>query len=155
MKDMLIKTTIYMHNEILRKINEIVQNNKKARGNLITLLLKRAMQDNKRLMKRHGSIKYQESDKPKQWKTIHVKFNEDDYEYFIDMRKLYKMSVSLILAYAVRNYFFEMANKLKRKLLSGNYFPNGYFFNRELVDGIVCWRLYWGFPNNPKEIFYE
>jgi hypothetical protein len=151
---MLIKTTVYMHNEILSKIIKITGNNKKLRSSIIISFLKRVMKDNKNMVKLFRSVKYQDSDKKENWKTIHVSFREDDYEYFIDMRKLYKMSVSLIVSYAVKKYFFEIMNKLIGKFLSDNNHPNNYLLADHIVDGIVCWRLYWGFPPDPKEIFH-
>ncbi len=152
---MLINTTVYMHNNILSRIMKITGNSKKLRGSTIITFLKRAMRDNKKLLRGFRSVKYQNSDSHDKWNTIHVTFREDDYEYFIDMRKLYKMSVSLILAYAVRKYFFEIMNKLKKKFQSDNNPPYNYLFVRDVIDGVVSWRLYWGFPSDPKEIFRQ
>ncbi len=150
---MIIKTTLYIHNNILRRIHKFVGKNKKLRSNLIISLLKRAMRDNKKMIKGFMSVKYQQKDSANEWNIIHIAFKEDDYEYFIDMRKLYKMSVSLILAYAVRKYLFQMMTKEMGRFMSDNYYPRNYLLSRYIIGGIICWKLHWGFPADQNEIF--
>ncbi len=59
------------------------------------------------------------------------------------MRKFFKMSVSFILAYAVMRYLDEV---LKRNKSADNYCYQNYIFMKEVVNGIICWQIYWGIP---------
>jgi hypothetical protein len=75
------------------------------------------------------------------WRTFHLTVREDDYEFLLDLRKLMKMSVSRILAYAVKRYL----RGLKKNITDNNRFFN-YTVLREIIDGVICWRFFWGFP---------
>ncbi len=91
-------------------------------------------------------VKYQdrESDKSK-WKTLHIRFPAGSYEYSIDLRKICKMSVSFLLAEAIRKYL----RKLIRILIGnhGDSYPcSNYVLSCEMVGDVVCWKLYWGIP---------
>src|SRR4030042_1185225 len=74
---------------------------------MIVILLKKAMADidNPNCMGR--LVQYQARRRPDEWKTTHVRWRGDDYEYFQDMRKLLKMSVSLLLARGVKKYLVK------------------------------------------------
>ncbi len=150
-----IRSTIYVHVDVLSRINDAAGRDREFRNRLIITLLKRVMQDHEKLAKNFRSVKYQDDDAPDRWKTLHVKFVGAENEYFHDMRKGFKMSVSLILAYAVKNYFVEVLNDLMHDNWMDNYPPKNYLIINEVVDDIVCWRIYWGFPSDQREIFRQ
>ncbi len=148
-----INTTIYIHRDILSRIKEAIGNNREFRNKLIIALLKRAMRDHDKLEKNFSSVKYQDDDTAGRWNTLHVRFGKGENEYFQDMRRVFKMSVSLILAYAVKNYLNEVLKDLLQMDSPDNYPPKNYLILKDIIDGIVCWRLFWGFPTNVDEIF--
>ena len=144
---MLIETTMHVHNSIL----EILTYGEVMTGRpikvIIKLLMQRIMDDNHKLLKSCRRVKYQERDKEKNWHRVHIVLNEYEYEYYLDMRKFYKMSVSFILAYAVMKYLNELVNELlDRNKNTDNYLYSNYIFIKETVDGIICWKTYWGIP---------
>ena len=63
-------------------------------------------------------------------------------EYFQDLRKLLKMSVSLLLALAVKKFLDDPTVTID----TDNYLFKSYLIVKEIVDSITCWRLYWGYP---------
>ena len=63
--------------------------------------MQRVMSDNQKMLKSCSRVKYQERDVKENWHRLHIIMNEYEYEYYFDMRKFFKMSVSFILAYAV------------------------------------------------------
>ena len=77
----------------------------------------------------------------KHGKLFHLVVREDDYEYLLDLRKFLKMSVSLIIAYAVKKFL----GKNKNNITDNNRYKN-YVLVKEMVDNIICWRLFWGYP---------
>src|SRR4030042_3209714 len=135
-----INTTMYVHNEILSKIKDAVGNDREFRNKLIIDLLKRAMREHDKLEKNFRTVKYQNDDAADKWTTLHVKFGKGENEYFQDMRRVFKMSVSLILAYSVKNYLTEVLNDLLRLDLEDNYPPKNYLILKDVIDDVVCWR---------------
>jgi hypothetical protein len=95
-------------------------------------------------------VRYQKRGSRAAWHAFHLRLREDEYEYLLDLRKLLKMSVSLILAYAVKKYldkllvFFQKA-KPGKCLTDNNCFMN-YVIIKEEIQGVISWRLLWGFP---------
>ena len=87
-------------------------------------------------------VQYQQSRNTSEWHTFHFQVRVDEYEYFLDLRKLLKMSVSLILAYAVEKYL----DKLMRKFITDNYRYQNYIIIKEVLNDIICWKFIWGFP---------
>jgi hypothetical protein len=143
-----MNTTINMHYEILEEVSLAAQARGISRSKIIIILLKKAMSDMPNPGRLGTMVQYQKSGKRGDWHGFHIKMRPDEYEYFQDMRKLLKMSVSLILAHAVKRYL----NKILQKNITDNYLFKDYVIIREVIDNIICWRLLWGFPPNFKEI---
>jgi hypothetical protein len=144
---MLIETTMHVHIDIMKTLNNGADATGRGLTSIIKLLMQRVMEDNKKLLKSYSRVKYQERDEKENWNRIHIVLNEYEYEYYLDMRKFYKMSVSFILAFAVMRYLNEIVNELlDRNKNTDNYFYRNYIFIKETVDGIVCWQIYWGIP---------
>ena len=144
---MLIETTINTHKSVLKCLNDGAARTSRSRTFMIKLLMQRVMNDNQRMLKSYSRIKYQARDDKENWYLVHLVLNEYEYEYYLDMRKFFKMSVSFILAYAVTKYLNDIINELLDKNKNtDNYFYRNYIFIKETVDGIICWQIYWGIP---------
>jgi hypothetical protein len=144
---MLIETTLHVHKSILDKLYQGAVTTGRSTTSIIKLLIQRFMNDNRRMTKTNSRIQYQERDLKENWHCIHVVFNEYEYEYCLDLRKFCKLSVSYILAYAVRRYLDEVLEEL----LNGgtntdNYYYCNYVFIRKIVNNVICWQIYWGLP---------
>ena len=140
---MLIESTLYVNKSILETLNKSSAITGINKNKIIKLLMQRVMKDNQRLLKSYSRVKYQERDIKENWHRLHIVLNEYEYEYYLDMRKFFKMSVSFILAYAVMRYLDEV---LKKNKSSDNYCYQNYIFMKEVVNGIICWQTYWGIP---------
>ena len=96
-------------------------------------------------------IQYQERDDKKQWKPKHVWWKQSEYGYFQDIRKIYRMSISNILAYAVQNFLkdeiYWMMRTTPRKI-GDNYLFSGYAWTGEMADDVISWKFFWGVPQN-------
>jgi len=143
---MLIETTLHVHKNILHELDRVVSLLGESRNFIIKYLIQRIMYDNKRMIKTYARIKYQKRDLKENWRRVNVVFNEYEYEYCQDLRKLFKMSVSLILAYAVSRYLNEIINKEKS---TDNYWFCNYILVRKIIDNVICWQIYWGIPPQP------
>ncbi len=144
---MLIETTLHVHKNVMNKLDEGSIKTGMSRSSIIKFLIQRIMDNGQRMIKAYSRIKYQERDQKENWNQLHIVLNEYEYEYYLDMRNFYKMSVSLILAYAVMKYLNELVNELLNENKStDNYFYRNYIFMLETVDGILCWKKFWGIP---------
>ncbi len=88
-------------------------------------------------------VKYQKRRPREDWHNFHLQLNPDEYECMLDLRKILKMSVSLIVAYAVEKY---LDDNFKFNF-SDNYFVINYVIIKEIINNIICWKLFWGNPS--------
>lgn len=141
----MVATTLNIHVDVLSKINHAAAKFRKSRKAIIVFLLKQLMMDRRVLSRGFTAVRYQQDDDKECWHTFHIRFREDDNEYFVDLRKFSKCSVSCLLAIAVNQYIDELLlNEMKEV---DNYpFMSNYVLLQDLVDGIICWRIYWGYP---------
>ena len=135
-------TTLNIHADILIKIADTTVSTGTRRSELIVLLLHRIMDETGHSVRMGRLVQYQKRRPKHEWRRIHVSFEADEYEYFLDMRKLMKLSLSHILAIAVDKYLDEITRK---KCTDNNRYYNYIIINEE-IESITCWRLIWGNP---------
>jgi len=150
-KSMIIRTTITMAPRAKERISEAID----ATGRTLSVLVTACMQ---RLMKEHhlhvmldGRTRYRERGPvPKTWKRQHIGITSRDYEFFIDMRKVCKFSVSLLIDMAIEAHLSWVVRDItKNKGVNADNYPyQQYIIIGEIDGGAVCWRIYWGFPEN-------
>ncbi|GEM_PF-3445221 len=58
---------------------------------MIILIIKKVMNDIPNTTPIGKMVQYQKEREPEEWHTFHVRILMDDYEYFLDPRKLFKM----------------------------------------------------------------
>lgn len=143
-----METTLNVHAHILDKISLAASSSGISRSEMIILLIKKAMDDIPDPARIGRMVSYQKRSRPEDWRTFHVHLRMDDYEYFLDLRKLLKMSVSLILAYAVKKFL----NKWAKSNTTDNYQYKNYVVIKEFIGNIVCWKFIWGYPPNLAKI---
>jgi hypothetical protein len=144
-----METTLNIHIDVLRVITSQARARGVSRSEMMIFLLKKAM-DNVSNPGHFGSlVRYQERSRPEDWHAFHIRLRVDEYEYMLDLRKLLKMSVSLILANAVERYLQKSKQTIKayweKYKTDKNRYKN-YIIMRELVSDVVCWKFWWGFP---------
>ncbi|MBN2160926.1 MAG: hypothetical protein JW807_16165 [Spirochaetes bacterium] len=143
-----METTLNIDIAVLSEITAAAQARGISRSVMIINLIKEIMNEIPDLSRLGRMVQYQERKGKDNWHTFHLYLREDDYEYFLDLRKLFKMSVSLILAFAVKKF-------LKRQIEANNtdnYTFKNYIVIREHIDGVISWRFLWGWPRNLKKI---
>ncbi len=124
-----IESTLYVHKSILEKLERGVEISGRSRTFIIKQLMKRLMDDNQNMISPSSRIKYQERDVKANWRILHIVINEYEYEYYLDMRKFYKMSVSFLLAFAVIQYLnVVIQESLDNNINTDNYLYRNYIF---------------------------
>ncbi|MFC1669121.1 hypothetical protein ACFL20_01925 [Spirochaetota bacterium] len=147
----MIETTINIHREILDMVNCAAKKTGFSRTEIVIILFKRIMGSNTNRSPFNTSVKYQDKDNHDNWHKFHIQLKEDDYEYLLDLRKLLKRSVSFILAYAVRKYIKEFIDGK----LTDNYPFKNYIIAKEIVNDVICWKLFWGVPEDIEKILFS
>jgi hypothetical protein len=137
-----METTVTIHVNLFNRITQAAQKKKVSRSKLIITLLEMLMEKPSHPLRLGRLVQYQERKMPEEWHTFHISLMEDEYEYFQDLRKLLKMSVSLLIALAVKNFLNDPEDNIN----TDNYRFNSYLIVQEIVDSVICWRLYWGYP---------
>lgn len=137
-----METTLNIHINILEQITTAAKNLQISRSELIMLLCKKIMDDVSRPSRFGAPVQYQERSDKESWKSFHLVLREDDYEYLLDLRKLLKLSVSRILAFAVKKYL----RKIQKRNITDNKRYKNYVIIKEFVDNITSWRFFWGYP---------
>lgn len=139
----LMETTLNIDAVVLSKIKSAAEDSGISCSSMISLLLQRVMNERDKPIVIGRLVRYQERRKKRDWHTFHIQLRDDEYEYFLDLRKLRKMSVSLILAYAVKKYLNKNINA---ETDNNRYQFRNYIISREEISGIPCWILIWGYP---------
>ncbi|MGB4270521.1 MAG: hypothetical protein WBK20_15260 [Spirochaetota bacterium] len=79
-----------------------------------------------------------------EWKRLHIMLLEHEYEFIMDVRKVYKMSLAKVIAFCIDNYLIDFINALEQEDNTDNYRCCGYTFSFYLEEGIQCCQFYWG-----------
>lgn len=87
------------------------------------------------------------------WMRFHLVLIEHEYEFLLDVKKVYKMSLAKVIAYCIDNYLFDFLKALSDEDNTDNYRCSGYTFQFYLEEGIQCCQFYWGpHPRTMKKI---
>lgn len=139
-----METTLNVHEKVLEKIESAAASAGMGRSTLIIRLIKMAMDDIPNPARMGSNVKYQKRCSPDEWRPVHLQLRIDDYEYFQDLRRLRKMSISFILAYSVEKFLPQLLEKKD----TDNYRYQNYIVIREIIENIISWRFIWGYPPN-------
>ncbi len=137
-----METTLNIRADLLNQITEAADSRGQSRSELILWLIKKVAGEITDYGLIGQTVQYQERRASTDWHIFHIRLREDMYEYWLDLRKLLKMSVSLILAYAIKKYL----NRSTKRKDADNYLCKNYIIAREVIDSIVVWKFYWGCP---------
>lgn len=147
-----ISTTLYMHKSNFNRLEKASKTLGISKNFIIRILLKKMMEDVEVCSKVWTTVKYQEDDTKRNWRQFHLVLHEGEYEYAIDMRKYYKMSLSLIVAVAIGRYLPQLIRRFCNKLIKNtqNLTYTNYLISKRIISGIVCWIVWWGVVSNPN-----
>jgi hypothetical protein len=133
-----------MRNDVFFKLSHASMKIGKTRREVVVMLLLRLMSDVEGFPGGFTLVRYQERDPLKRYRCFSISFKKDENEFFTDLRKLCKLSVSYLVAIAVERYLEEMLNEGQSR---HNYTEfTHYAIGQRIDDGIICWEFYWGDP---------
>jgi hypothetical protein len=141
---MYIETTININPYVLGMISRAVLITGQPRNQIISNLLGRLAYDHVKMVATWSRVRYQNRNTGGKWSHLHLSLRPDEYEYFLDLRKIFKFSVSFLVSYAVEKYLDEILDNLCKG--DDNYRYKNYMLTRVIVDGVISWILSWGIP---------
>ena len=142
----MLSTTLNIHVDVLAKITQEAARIKKSRKFVIIQLFMHIMKNYQLFMRGFSTVKYQPDDVKKNWHCFHIRFREDENEFFVDLRKVCKFSVSYLLAKAVDLYLDKLWEEDGERCVDNYRLFSNYVLHHEVVDGINSLHLYWGYP---------
>jgi len=139
-------TTLYIREDLLERVDSSAQKLGVSRSRLISILLIKYMECNKSSGHAFTALKYQPRDTTAGYTTKNIYLRKDVYEMWCDVRKVFKLSASFIIALAVEKYLEEIIN-------SGNVphnYCSFYFTNVKYSQKACIITTLWGHPGKEK-----
>jgi len=140
----MIKSSVYINTAKMQKLEEFSADKGLDFDDVVALLLRKILSAGNLYAKKFVAVKYQAADPDKNWKTATVYFEDVDYEFFTDMRKFFKESVSLLLSQAIDLFLDTILSEVKEILL--NYANSDWDIRRDDVEMGVIWTIFWKNP---------
>ena len=116
-----------------------------SRTALISVILKYMSRKPLKHFEAKLGIEYQPRSLDHQWHVFHLRLSRDEYDFFQDMRRICKMSISYIIAFAIQNYLNEIIKLFRGKVDSYRY--HNYAIMQINIGDVICWAIYWGIPD--------
>lgn len=143
---MSIETTMNIDRDVAARLDAAAARLGVTRRHLVSSLLGYAQRKPRDAEARGNRVRYQERREKSRWCTIHVSLRKDEYEFFIDLRKVMLLSVSFIIAWAIEQYLDELIFKMIKE--PDNYRYRNYIIISTIVESVTCIVIYWGIPPN-------
>jgi len=150
---MVVETTVNVAQETILALEEAARGAGMKRSAMLVLVMKRLMARRRMPGKAFARVRYQE--RGGGWKRMHASLEGRDYEYFLDLRKGYKFSVSFFVSMAVQDYLDGLLDDLIRNNgdIADNYLFQEYIFYHDTESSVICWMFFWGIPDNLEKLF--
>lgn len=143
-----IETTTCISYEHLELLKQYANKHNMSLRTFISVLISFAAQSEKLRVQYFKQLKYRLRYSG-EWKRLHLVLYDDEYEFFMDVKKLWKMSLARIIAYCLDNVLYEFLEFLtkeeqKEDYYTDNYRYRGYTFETGTKKDIFYLTLYWG-----------
>lgn len=127
-------------------VKDIAQYYKLSVTTLVVLLIRYAIEYKKVKLQAGQKVMYRERRGEDTWRLLHLQLNADEYEFFLDVKKVWKMSIAKVIEYCIDNYLFALINNVLEKDKTDNYLYSNYHFEVGEEEGIKYYLIYWGLP---------
>ncbi|MBN1533926.1 MAG: hypothetical protein JXA20_14750 [Spirochaetes bacterium] len=132
----------------MEKIRMISVLSRLSKSDVVIRLLRMSLKRSSLRARYSMTVEYQKRSASGRWQCLHVSIRPREYEYFTDIRKFCKMSVSLFISCAVDEY---MKNMNEYKIMDNYLFLN-HMLVVETIQNVTTWKIYWGKPANMEGI---
>ncbi len=140
----MLRTTINVHLSVLSKIAAGSNLLGIPQRTLVVRLLMRIMRDIDRHQGSFTLTRYQRRDPKGRWKCFPVVFQAQQNEFFNDLKRFSRFSISHLVAIAVKEYLPELLADGNNE--RHNYASSEWALGRRMDGSALCWEIYWGKP---------
>jgi len=154
--NMRIKTTLHLRRETETRISDAAAITGLNKSEIVVKIMRKLMRNEQAMMRLGNAVHYQAKAPGEEWCRMHLGLWAGEYESFIDTRKLFKWSVSFLVALAVEKYLdkvLEDLNGADTSRCSDNYLYLHYAIVHKQMDDVVCWKLFRGMPRKKRKLF--
>ena len=141
---MIIKTTINIRSDLLARITSAATEARVPVSMMVSALLQRFADRAARLEAQWTRVRYQPRNQGIEWHTRHVQLGMAEYEYFIDLRKVMKLSVSRLVAEAIMLFLDDFIGLCGDDI--DTYRLVNYAKTHFVLENAICWIYYWNIP---------
>ncbi len=113
-----------------------------SRRDLVSALMRRAAGRMEAYSGPRVTARYQQRRSGVEWRKLHVVMRRDEYDFFHDLKKLFKMSVSFIIGYAIEHFLDELIEEMDG--VTDNYLYRNYAIIQYPIGDVMCWLICWG-----------
>ena len=161
---MYIDTTYVMCDDVIALLAEAEERTKRPKEELLVLAMRMMLKDCERYHRSDGRIEYQkrvdaETGEKIKKHRVKMKVNVREYDYYQDMRRIFRRSISLVMAIAVRSYLGTIVeaimNKTAKTVLADTYQFENYTISINRICYAPSFRIWWGLPKNADLLFIK
>ena len=127
-------------------LKDISRKYKLSLTTLIVLLIRYASEYKKVHLYAGQKVTYRERRGRQSWRLLHLEPKSNEYEFFLDVKKVWKMSIARVIEFCIENYLFELITNVLEKEKTDNYLYANYHFEVGEEEGITYYLIYWGLP---------
>ncbi len=159
---MMIKTTYMMTHEVLMLLKEARIRTGWSLVDLVIAVMRYAMRHHAKYEREHGRIQYQkrydDDGMPIPKLRVKVKILEREYDYFNDMRRFYRRSISHVIAIAVLEYLPTLVELIENGEYDdevNNYPYKSCALYDKCIEEATVFHVWWGLPSDPALLAAE
>ena len=141
---MTTETTINIHTDTLTRLSAAASHLRISKSELVSSLVSFYKGKSSAYLPSRIRVCYQERRDKECWRRLHLCLRRDEYDFFLDMRFVLKLSVSFIVSQAVELYLDELMQVMINN--TDNYRYRNYAICQMYIDDVMCWVHYWGIP---------
>ncbi len=147
---MMIRTSLNLSQEAHCRLREAAVKQKKRIEEIIIALARFVAVKRRNESVKRCAVKYQDSRGKEHWNCVRVQWDENEYEFLIDLRKVHKVSVSKFVNDAIMQYICDDGSYIKNFV--DNYSQNGYYVSKINEHNIIKCTFAWVFP---KDLMFD
>ncbi len=146
-----LDSTIHIKNELLVKVQDAAAQMGLSRNRVIILLMRRVSEKKELEVNMFHRIHYQLRD-GEPGRRVHVWLPPEVYETWQDLRKIHKMSISAVIAFAIHEYLEILLEESPPpgEMVNADNYHHNYLFGARESGGIQKFVIYWGFPEEAQ-----
>jgi len=139
------ETTLYIRNDLLEKLDDAASTLDISRSMLVSILLVKYIKKNKTGSMAFERLRYQKREENPQYSTKSLSLRKNVYELWCDVRKVFKLSASHLIALAIEMYLDELLTRGEPY----NYLE--FYLTKIIYHGNACLiQIIWGAPEPEK-----